>query len=118
MTDEQPHLRTSPDDGLDLHAYRSEWASLEEEIDDDPVGALPVVRDWAERLLHDAGYAIHDPVASEGEDHEVVVEFREAARVALVAGQGGDLEDEDVADAIEFFRDLNARLLGDDASDD
>src|SRR5690348_14391776 len=99
--------------GLDRHVYESEWASLEEQVVDAPVETLPDMADVLERLLRDRGLPVDDPVAAGGVEPELLVEFRELKRVADRVARGEDVDLGDVGQAIEDFRDLFPRALGD-----
>src|SRR4051794_14511295 len=112
--DEELQYDQSP--GLDRHVYESEWASLEPQIVDAPIEALPEVADLVERLLRDRGYPVDDPVASAGADPEIVSEFREVKRVADAAARGDDVDPGDVGASLEDLRDLFERAIGEATS--
>jgi hypothetical protein len=112
--DEELQYDQSP--GLDRHVYESEWASLEPQIVDSPIEALPEVTDLVERLLRDRGYPLDDPVALNGTDPEIVTEFREVKRVADDVAGGADVDPGDVGAALEDLRDLYQRAIGEATS--
>ena len=83
-------------DGSDLHAWQSQWASIAEDADDDPDAALSRYADLVESVLEAHGYAVRDPIAREGEEREVVTTYlsaRETAERAEVgAASRGEVE--------------------------
>jgi hypothetical protein len=97
--------------GLDRHAYESEWESLQEDLESSPVETLPALAELVGEILRTAGYALDDPVASEGAEREVVDEYREAQRIATAAAEGEDVDPGDVGDAIEALREIYRQLI-------
>ena len=91
--------------GLDRHEWESEWQALEEQLADSPAQALTDVDDLVERMLTERGYALDDPVAREGDDREVVAEFRAAREITrLVEAGNDDVSPGDVASAVNGYR--------------
>jgi hypothetical protein len=74
--------------GLDRHEWGSELESLDEDLHTDPFQALPALADLVERMLDEAGYDLADPVVREGEEREVVAEYRAAREVADLVETG------------------------------
>jgi hypothetical protein len=100
--------------GLDRHEWESRWASLEEELEDSPRDVLPELDELVEQMLEERGYAIDDPVAREGEEREVVVEFLSARETTRLLHDDPDaVSPGDVADAINDYRSLYEFLVGD-----
>lgn len=98
--------------GLDRHEWESEWASLEEGLEDDPVDALPTLDDLVERMLDARGFAIEDPVVREGDDRDVVAEFLAAREITRLLDESPDsVSPGDVAAAINAYRSLYEFLL-------
>jgi len=98
--------------GLDRHEWESEWASLEEQIADDPAGSLSDLDDLVYRMLEDHGYAISDPVVREGDDRDIVAEFLAAHEIRqLVDERPDDVSPGDVAAAVNAYRSLYEFLL-------
>lgn len=92
--------------GLDKHEWESRWQQFEEDFASDPAEALPEIDRLIEEMLEARGYALHDPVAREGDDREIVAEFLAARDVARAADQGAEVAREDIRDAIENYRSL------------
>jgi hypothetical protein len=102
--------------GVDVHIFETEWAAAWEEVPDEPVESLSVLDDIVRRMLVTAGYHPDDPVASEGDEREVLDRYK-AVHEAIRADEFADASDDDeVADAIEALTDvyqaLSAQLRG------
>lgn len=92
-----------PNPGVDLHVWESTWASVEEDADGDPSAALSQYSDLVERMLGAQGYALDDPVASQGEEPEIVVTYR-SARETNERAELGSASRTEVEQAIEDLR--------------
>src|SRR2546421_12264455 len=99
--------------GLDRHEWESEWAALEESLQDEPAESLPELDDLVAQMLVARGYELDDPVAREGDEREIVVEFLAAREVADAVRRGADVAPGDVADAVNAYRELYEFLLDD-----
>ena len=84
----------------------SERESIEEAMEDSPVGALDELDRLVERMLTDRGYAPSDQVADEGDDPEILAEFRAAREIRLAVDRGDDVGPGDVAAAINGYRNV------------
>ena len=91
--------------GLDLHDWESQWASVEEDQNDDPAAALSQYADLVERVLEERGYRVNDPVEAGGDEPEIVATYASAREVAERA-ELGDASRADVEAAIEDLRTL------------
>src|SRR5689334_11563981 len=96
----------SSEPGLDRHEWESERASLEDDLRDSPAEALPELADLVRRMLEERGYDLDDPVVREGDEREVVTEYRAAREVADRVNLAEDVDPGDVADAINGLREL------------
>src|SRR2546425_13061065 len=76
--------------GLDRHEWESQWAVLEEELADDPAGALPELDRLVAEMLEARGYALHDPVARAGDDRDIVAEVLAAREITRPVDAGAD----------------------------
>ena len=90
--------------GLDRHEWESEMETLEPELEDSPVDALPELADLVERMLLERGYDVTDPVVREGEEREVVAEYLAAREISDRVERGDDVGPGDVGAAIRGFR--------------
>ena len=90
--------------GLDLHEWETEWQALESLVEDSPRGALGELDDLVERILEARGFAPNDPVASAGDEPEILANFRAAREITLGSERGDDISPGDVAQAIEDYR--------------
>lgn len=97
--------------GLDRHQWESEWASIEPDVHDDPVNALPELDDLVGRMLAAGGYDLDDPVARDGEEREVVAEFLAAREIRRLVESGSEVDPGDVAAAIEGYRSIFEYLI-------
>jgi hypothetical protein len=100
------------DPGLDRHVWESEWESLQEDLADRPGETLPALVDIVADMLRAEGYAIDDPVASEGDEREVMDDFREARRIATLVSEAGDVDPGDVGSAVESVTAIYRTLIG------
>ena len=101
------------DPGLDRHEWESEWESLQEELADDPAASLVPLDRLVAEMLESRGYALTDEIASEGDDPEVVAEFRAAHEVTQATETGGDVDPGDVAMAVNAYRALYEHVIND-----
>ena len=90
--------------GLDLHEWETEWQALESLVEDSPREALGELDDLVERILEARGFAPNDPVASAGDEPEILANFRAAREITLGSERGDDISPGDVAQAIEDYR--------------
>lgn len=97
--------------GFDEHDWESTWASLEEVAEDDPDAALSQYVDLMEQMLTARGFALHDPVARQGEEPEVVTTYL-AARQTAERAEVGDASRGDVELAIDDLRALFDSISG------
>jgi hypothetical protein len=96
--------------GVDAHIFETEWAAAWEDVPGEPFESLPVLDDIIRRMLVAAGYHPDDPVASEGDEREVLDRYK-AVHEAIQADEfGDDPDDDDVADAIEALTDVYKTL--------
>ncbi len=91
--------------GLDLHEWESAWASVEEDMEEAPDGALSQLADIVERMLRARGYHVDDPVALGGDEPEIVLTYR-AARETTERAELGAASRADVGTAIDDLRAL------------
>ena len=101
----------SAEPGLDRHEWESEWASLEEELEDSPAETLPLVDDLVARMLDERGFAVDDPVADDGDDPEILAEFRAAREVTRRLDSGEDVGPGDIAASVNGYRAVYEFLL-------
>jgi len=64
-------------------------------------------------MLDSRGYALTDEIASEGDDPEVVTEFRAAHEVTQATESGRDVDPGDVAMAVNAYRALYEHVIND-----
>jgi len=93
------------DPGLDRHEWESELEALEDQLGENPAESLPELDALVARMLAETGFAIDDPVAREGDDPEVLAEFRAAREITQASERGSEeLSPGDVAAAINGYR--------------
>jgi hypothetical protein len=98
--------------GLDRHEWETEWASLEEELEDSPADVLPQLDDLVGRMLNERGYAVDDPVVREGDDRDVIADFLAAREITrLLADDPDAVSPGDVAAAVNGYRSVYEYLL-------
>ena len=98
--------------GLDKHEWESQWQQFEDDLESSPGDALPEVDRLIEEMLEARGFAINDPVASEGDDRDVVAEFF-AARETTRRGEDDvdDIDPGDIAAAVNGYRSIYEYLI-------
>ena len=100
--------------GLDLHDWETEWQQLLEAGADASAEALPELVRLIRQMLAERGYQLDEPVTEVGEDMEIVKNFLAAEAVARAA-EAGEVNDEDVATALDDLQDIYDYLVGDRA---
>jgi hypothetical protein len=105
--------------GLNRHEWESEMASIDEDLHDDPAGALSELDDLLARMLNETGYDIDDPVVREGEEREIVSEFLAAREITQAYERGSEeLSPGDIAAAVNDYRELFDYLVSNRSSAD
>jgi hypothetical protein len=97
--------------GLDKHEWESQWQQFEEDLESSPAEALSEVDRLIHEMLESRGYAIDDPVAREGDDREIVVEFVAAREITRQVEQDEEVDPGDIAAAVEGYRSLYEYLI-------
>jgi len=95
---------STPEPGLDRHEWESELEALEPELEDSPSEALSELHMLVERMLVARGYSPNDPVADEGDEPEVLAEFRAARETTMTIERGETPAPGDVAAAVNGYR--------------
>ena len=107
------HVAGVHEPGLDRHEWESEWESLQEELADDPAATLVALDRLVAEMLESRGYALTDEIASEGDDPEVLAEFRAAHEVTRANETGRDVDPGDVAMAVNAYQALYEHVIND-----
>jgi hypothetical protein len=102
---------STPEPGLDRHGWESELEALEPELADAPAETLPELQRLVERILTARGFAPDDPVASNGDEPEVLAEFRAAVETTEALERGDEVGPGDVAAAVNGMRAVVAYLV-------
>lgn len=97
--------------GLDRHEWESEWASFEEDLAADPYGGLRYLHELMSRMLRERGVLDQSFVAREGADPDLLRPWETAAELVRKLDADQDVPEEDVAEAIESYRELFETLL-------
>jgi hypothetical protein len=97
--------------GLDKHEWESQWQQFEEDLESSPAEALPEVDRLIHEMLEARGYAIDDPVVSEGDDRDIVAEFFAARQITRQIEADREVDPGDVAAAVEGYRSLYEYLI-------
>ena len=97
--------------GLDKHEWESQCQQFEEDLESSPAEALPEVDQLIYEMLEARGYAIDDPVVSEGDDREIVAEFLAAHEITQQINNDEEVDPGDVAAAVEGYRSLYEYLI-------
>jgi hypothetical protein len=102
------------DPGLDRHEWESAWASIEDDVRDDPDAAVSRLADLVEDMLRTRGYEIGDPVERAGDEPEVVATYRSARQTAERA-ELGEASRGDVETALDDLRSIYDTVLAERA---
>jgi hypothetical protein len=97
--------------GLDMHAWQSEYASFEDDLEDDPYAGLPQLADLVERMLVESGYDLTDPVVREGQERAAVADYLAARETSDRVERDEDVDPGDVGAAIGNLREVFDFLL-------
>jgi hypothetical protein len=97
--------------GLDRHEWESQWASLEEDFDADPADALRQVHELMTRALMERGILDDELVTVEGADPELVAPWAAARDLIVRLDAELDVEEQDIREALESYRELFNTLL-------
>jgi hypothetical protein len=96
--------------GLDTHAWESEWATIEPDLEDSPREALPALGDLVERMVQERGIPAGEPVADE-DTEEIFVNLREAREIAERVERAEDVDPGDIALAINLYREVYEYII-------
>jgi hypothetical protein len=102
--------------GLDKHLWESWWQQFDEDVQSSPAEALSELDGLIAQMLEARGYAVDDPVVSEGDDRDVITDFLGAREITRAFEQGKELDPEDVDTAIQNYRELYEYLIEDRAA--
>ena len=97
--------------GLNKHEWESWWQQFEEDVETSPAEALSELDRLTVEMLEARGYALDDPVASEGDDRDIIAEYVAAHETTQAVEQGKDVSREDIDAAIDGYRALHDYLL-------
>jgi hypothetical protein len=98
--------------GLDMHEWETEWAQVEEAMEDSPLEALPEVHELVTRMLRERGVPLDEITEPTDEEDEIVSAYRAAAEVTrLVQQDDEDVSLGDVAAAWENYQLVHDSLI-------
>jgi hypothetical protein len=92
--------------GIDQYDWQSEYASFEEDLEDDPTGALPQFADLVERMLSERGYDLTDAVARDGEQRGIVADYLAARETSDRVERDESVDPGDIGAAIVNLREI------------
>jgi hypothetical protein len=101
--------------GLDRHEWESEWASLEGDFDADPFNSLRYAHELLGRMLKERGILDDSFVAKEGADPELLRPYEAGAELVRRIDAEVDVEEADVREALENYRELFQSLVAERA---
>ena len=99
------------DPGLDRHEWETAWQALEADLEDSPGETLPEVGGLIERMMIEQRIPIHDEVADDGIDPELLVDFRSARDISRRVERGDDVDPAEIGQAIHNYREIYAQLI-------
>jgi hypothetical protein len=97
--------------GLDRHLWQSWWEQFEDDVQTSPADSLGELDGLILQMLDARGYAIEDPVVSEGDDRDIVADYQAANEIMQAVNDGKDIEKEDIDRAIANYRELYEYLI-------
>ena len=100
--------------GLDLHEWETRWQELQDEVAEDPEGALPEVVRFVEQMLTERAFDFSEPVTAEGVDADIARNFL-AARELAAAAQASATDREDIEVALDNLREIYEYFVEDRA---
>jgi hypothetical protein len=101
--------------GLDRHEWESEWASLEEDFDADPFNSLRYVHALITRMLKERRILDENLVVKEGVDPDLIRPWEAGSELVRRLDAELDVEEADVREALENYRDLFQTLVSERA---
>jgi hypothetical protein len=103
---------STPDPGLDLHEWQTQYQELEEQLEESPLEALPDFADFIEQIMVERGILseTREPVSEESSDPEVIDRYKAAREIATLA-EAGDVDPGDLADAINQLKEVYEYLV-------
>jgi hypothetical protein len=115
------HLEVTPLAGADAARYQEEWAGIQQRFVDQPAEAVEQADRIVVRMMRDSGYPVDDfdqRVDDISVDHpDVAQHYREAHAVAAAQARG-DVDTEQLRQAVTSYRQLVDALLRNDGSRD
>lgn len=95
-----------------MHEWESEWASVEDDVADSPEAGLAVIHELITRMLQERSILDENLVVVEGVAPDWIRTW-EAGRelVALVDDPGVDVDQQDIVDQLDQYRDLFEALV-------
>jgi hypothetical protein len=101
--------------GLDLHDWDTRWQQALDDAEEDASGALAEMDSVITEMLNERGFQLDEPVTAEGEEPEIVLQYRASHEVKLQV-DSGSFDPGDVADAIDGYREIYARVVNERAA--
>jgi hypothetical protein len=100
--------------GLDLHEWETRWQELQDLAADEPEQTLPEIVRFVRQMLEERGYALDDPVVADGDDPDIVRDFRGSRELARLV-ETGEATPEDVELALENLTEIYDYLVSERA---
>lgn len=96
--------------GIDLAQWIAEWESLEDDVREDPAGALSDLDDLVARMMAARGFALVERDGEDAPEHEATREFANARAITRQLDAGEDVDPGDVAYAVNAYTELYEQL--------
>jgi hypothetical protein len=97
--------------GLDEHEWSTQWADIDEALEDSPVEAIPLADELVTRMMEARGYPLNEDTDRELTEPEITRSYVAAHQIREAIDAPGPIDLGDVAAAVELYRDLYERLL-------
>jgi hypothetical protein len=113
------HLRFLELSDVDRARFGSSWSRIQGQFVDDPAAATVAANDLIKELMRARGYPMDDfdqRVADLSVDHAAIVQHYRAARALTESNRNGQVNTEELRQAVVHYRALFADLLQESAS--
>ncbi len=99
------------DPGLDRHEWETQWQALAADLEDSPGETLPELGGLVERMLIERGLPIHDEVADDGIEPDLLAQYRSARDITRRVDHGEDVDPAEIGQAIRNYREIYEQLI-------
>ncbi len=110
-TRSRDNLLTVEEPGIDIDQWIGDYEAIDEDVHDDPAGALGELDDLVARMMVARGVALAERDGENATEIETTREFVNARAIARQIDAGEDVDPGDIAYAVNAYRELYEQLL-------